>query len=476
MKNIILFIFLLPIFSLFAQDYTKAYNQIAKEVDKNSEAYSNLKLATETIGHRLTGSSNGAKAEEYAFEVLKSYGLDVRYQAFEVESWARKSLSLKMDNQPVKAVSLAHSPVSAELTAAVIDVGNGLKSDYERLGNSVQGKIVLAYLHILPGSEAALKNLHRSEKTALAAQYGAKGIIFINSVNGGVLLTGTASITGKLINIPAVCIGKEDGMAWKEKLKNSEIQAYIQMENSSELIQARNIVATIPGKSLANEKIVVGGHLDSWDLATGAIDNGIGSFAVMDMARTLKELHLKSDRTIEFVLFMGEEQGLLGSKAYVEQAKKDGQLNTIKYMLNFDMTNNPKGFSTSRVEMDALHASWGKLYSTIDTAFQSKNTQGAWLHSDHQPFMLAGIPIGGGGSAKLPNNAGLYYHSDQDNFNLVDEYGLKQTVKIGAVLAYSLANTKEIPAKQQNDDELVLFLEESNLKEELKISGDWKWN
>ena len=110
-------------------------------------------------------------------------------------------------------------------------------------------------------------------------------------------LTGTASVTGKLITIPAVCIGLEDGMKIKTALQSAKQFASLEMTNFSGLIKARNVIATLKGNDLPAEKIVVGGHLDSWDLATGAIDNGIGSFAVMDMARTIKKLKLKTKRT-----------------------------------------------------------------------------------------------------------------------------------------------------------------------------------
>ncbi|MDZ7899641.1 MAG: M20/M25/M40 family metallo-hydrolase [Arcicella sp.] len=93
-------------------------------------------------------------------------------------------------------------------------------------------------------------------------------------------------------------------------------------------IRARNVIATLIGnsKKYKKEKIVIGGHLDSWDLATGAMDNGIGSFTVMDVARVFQSLKLRPKRTIGFVLFMGEEQGLLGSKAMVKKYKDEGKL------------------------------------------------------------------------------------------------------------------------------------------------------
>lgn len=464
-----------------AQDkFAKTFTQINNEVQQHSKAYQTLKYETETIGHRLTGSTNGAKAEQYAFDLLKSYGCEVKFQPFEVESWSRKSIDVqvgadKNNLTKMKAVTLAHSPVKADVTGEIVDMGNGLEVDYKSNPDKVKGKIALIYLHVLSGSPAGTKSLHRSEKTAIATKYGAIGVMIINTVKNGVLLTGTASVTGKLIPIPAICIGLEDGMALKASLKTTAQFAHIAMTNFSGLIKARNVIATFKGTELPNEKIVVGGHLDSWDLATGAIDNGIGSFAIIDMARTFKKLNLQTKRTIEFVLFMGEEQGLLGSKAYVELAKKDKRINQVKFMLNYDMTNDPKGFSTSRVEMKDLFTIWGADIVKIDTGFKNLFNTEVGLHSDHQPFMLQGIPTGGGFGGKLPNNSGPFYHSDGDNFKLVDEQELKNTVRYSAMLTYALANTPKIPVGVQSEQEIKTFLESQNLKEPLTIAGEWRW-
>jgi hypothetical protein len=275
---------LLSISSLSAQEkpeWKSIFTRINQEVLTHSKAYSSLQTATTTIGHRLTGSANGKKAEEFAYNLLKSYGFtNLRYQPFEVESWSRGTIRVQMGTDPanlqdVKSVSLAHSPVKSDVSLEVVDMGNGLEEDYAAAPDKVKGKIALVYLGVLPGSKAGTKSLHRSEKTAIATKYGAKGIIIINTATGGILLTGTASVTGKLIPIPAVCIGKEDGMAWKEKLKAGKLYSHISLTNFSGMIKARNVIATIKGKSLSKEKVVVGGHLDIWDLATGAIDNGI---------------------------------------------------------------------------------------------------------------------------------------------------------------------------------------------------------
>ena len=463
------------------QEWNKIFANINQEVLANSNAYTSLKIASETIGHRLTGSENGKKAEEFAFNLLKSYGFsNVRYQPFEVESWSRGNLTVQIGSsadklKTYKSVSLAHSPVSSDIQLEVIDMGNGVEDDYLAAPNKVKGKIALVYLGTLPGSKQGTPSLHRSEKTAIATKYGAKGIIVINTAANGVLLTGTASVTGKLIPIPAVCVGKEDGMELKAQLQNGALYSHIQMTNHSGLIKARNVVATINGTSIAKEKIVVGGHLDSWDLATGAMDNGIGSFSVLDMARTFKALKLQPARTIDFVMFMGEEEGLLGSRAYVDASIKDKSIDQIRYMLNYDMTNDPKGYHTSDADSKELFESIGSIAKQLDSSFKNTFSVGAGLHSDHQPFMLHGVPTGGGAGGSLPKGAGPCYHADCDVFSLVEDKGMRNTVRFNTMLVYGVADSKELKAKHFTDEETRLFLIKNNLQEPLTIAGEWRW-
>lgn len=470
-------------FSQEKPEWKIIFSEINQEVQANSKAYSSLKTATETLGHRLTGSANGKKAEQFAYDLLKSYGFkDVRYQPFEVESWSRGKLAVTIGSDeknlhPIKSVTLAHSPVKSDVTLEVVDMGNGLEEDYatDAQKAKVKGKIALVYLGVLPGSKPGTKTLHRSEKTAIATKYGAKGIIITNTAAGGILLTGTASVTGKLIPIPAVCIGKEDGEKLRGQLVSGKLYSHISMTNFSGMIKARNVIARIKGKTMPNEKVVVGGHLDSWDLATGAIDNGIGSFSVLDMARTFKVLNLQPERTVEFVMFMGEEEGLLGSKAYVEQSVKDKSIDQLRYMLNYDMTNDPKGYSSTSEDSKELFQSIGTIAKTFDTSFRNTFRAGAGLHSDHQPFMLHGVPTGGGAGGGLPNNAGPCYHADCDVFTLVDEKGMKNTVRFSSMLLYGIADSKEIKAKHFTDEETREFLLKNNLKEPLQIAGEWRW-
>ena len=461
----------------------KVFSRINADVLKNGRAYETLSDASQRIGHRLTGSNNGARAEQYAYDLLRSYGFkDVRYEAFEVESWMRDTVTLavvpnKSDNfRDIKVVSLAHSPVDAHVRGEIIDVGNGLEGDFAAAKDKIKGKIAL--INIGLSNAKGARNLHRSEKTALAIQYGAIGVIMVNLVPGNVLLTGTASVTGKLIPIPAVCIAYESGVSlrqWLAEEHKDQLHAVIEMTNISRKIKARNVIATITGSELPNEKVVIGGHLDSWDLATGAIDNGIGSFSVLDIARTFRKLKLKPKRTVEFVMFMGEEQGLLGSRAMAEDLKKRGQLDNVRYMMNLDMTNDPTGINAfGRDEMTAFFKTVGETIQQVEPAFQNQVANQAGLHSDHQPFMIEGVPVVGM-MGHLTKEVLDCYHANCDRINLANRDQMQNTVRYSAMVLYALADAETIPTRRLDDTKTRDYLVNQGLRTPLQIANEWRW-
>lgn len=489
MKKYLFFSFLLLIgataFTLKDDGLKLIFKRINENVLSEGKAYKTLGDASEKIGHRLTGSPNGKKAEQYALDLLKSYGYkNTQFQEFNVEAWSRDTVSLTLvpensDNfVDYEVVALAHSPVSSHISGRIVDVGDGLENDFEAVKNEVKDKVALFNINIQDTKNKGKNNLHRSEKTALAIKYGAKGVIIANAVQGGVLLTGTASVTGELIPIPAVCVSVESGKSIRKWIKDEKtILAVIDMMNYSRPIKARNVIATLPGTSKKHkkEKIVIGGHLDSWDLATGAIDNGVGSFSVIDIARVFKELNLQTKRTIEFVLFMGEEQGLLGSKHMVKEYEKNKSLNEVKLMINLDMVNNARGFNAGgndllKTKMEEI----GKIIQQIDTSYANDVRSSAGLHSDHQPFMLSGVPISSP-SGTFPVKAYGCYHANCDRFDLIDKNQINNNVRFTAMMLYALANEEKLPVRNLNSKETRDFLIKHNLKNELVIGKEWKW-
>lgn len=470
--------FVMLLLSCGKEDNSETFSRINTEVLQNSKAYATLGEATSTIGHRLTGSENGKKAEEYTYNKFKEYGFDdVQYQEFETKAWARGTIGVTIDGDSIKAVTLGHAPVEADVTGELVDMGNGLEADYTAKPGAAKDKIALIYIDILEGSPKEVRNLHRSEKTAIAIKNGAKGVVIFNKIDNGVLLTGTASVTGELIPIPAICIAKEKGFELKEKLKTGKkVQAHITMKNHSDVIKARNVIATLKGSELPNEKIIIGGHLDSWDLATGAIDNGIGSFAILDIARAFKANKLQPKRTIQFVMFMGEEQGLLGSRNMVKEAVKDGSIESIKYMFNIDMGGNPVGVNAGgKLNDTTFFKTVGQDIMKIDTIYKNKFSNKSGLHSDHQPFMLEGVPILGIAS-NLDKSIYGCYHSDCDDFKLVNETHIRNTARFGTMILYALANADKLPADKMDSETTKQFMIDNNLEEPLRIAGDWKWD
>ena len=444
-------------------------------------AFNMLSELCGSVGHRLTGTSNGARAEEFMHKKVNALGLHARYQPFMVPTWQRQYVELEVvpanSDHFVRyeAVSLAHSPLDAQVNAKMIDAGNGLAADFARLSReSVAGKVVLTNIG-LDGAASGAVNLHRSEKTALAIEYGAAGVVFVNSAPGKILLTGTASVDGGLIAIPALCIGNDAGQALRKWLSEEPLQTAIHMENSFEERKARNVTTLIKANKPTRETIVIGAHLDSWDLATGAVDNGIGAAVVFETARLLKLAGAPLNRNIEFAWFMAEEQGLFGSQHYINLKRKRRQVSDIKYMLNFDMSGGCQGWNASGfVKSVEFYNAYNKWYTQLDTSARFTTSNEAELHSDHQSFMLQGIPTVQP-QAHMPARVYQCYHADCDNMKLVEPEYINETARAAAALALILATEKDLPAQMHSDDQIRLFLIKAGLKEPLKLGKHWRW-
>ncbi|HQV53486.1 MAG: M20/M25/M40 family metallo-hydrolase [Flavobacteriales bacterium] len=449
-----------------------------QKVQQEAQGYQWLSWSTSAIGHRLTGSPQGALAEHTADSLFRLCGLEtVSLFPFSAQAWGRDRVSLEMNDGEgvlhLSAVSLANTPLDVAIEAPVVDIGNGLETDIEAVNGTLQGKIVLVNLGLVNAIEGA-KNLHRSEKVSLAMQQGAAGVIFVNQVEGHILLTGTASIDGNLIPIPAACIATEDGILLREQLAlGKTYTAKLSMKNTSAMVTANNVIAEIKGTLHPEEVIIVGGHLDCWDLATGATDNGLGSYSILDLARAMQSMPFKPERTVRFVLFMGEEQGLLGSRALVKHYQETGELDKITCMINLDMSGHPQGFGVAGPE--GWHAAIADLLPAMhamdSTAFEGRVSEEVWLHSDHQPFLMAGVPVLYPLS-DLGKHVYGCYHSSCDDIHLVDPQAMVNNVRFTGALVYGLAATKELPA-HFTKDQLRQRLIEAELETPLRLGGDW---
>lgn len=444
------------------------------------QGYQWLAWSTAHIGHRLTGSPQGRRAETFADSLFRASGLDtVHAFGFEADAWARTSAKLTLNDGKgmthLPCVALANTPLKTHVEAPVLDAGNGLPEDLARLGSRVKGSALVINIGLVAGAAGA-KNLHRSEKAALAMAAGAASILFVNQVAGGVLLTGTASIDGALIPIPAVCIATEDGERIRGQIAAGLLLiSQLEVLNTSSHVVAHDIIAELRGTQKPEEVILVGGHLDSWDLATGATDNGLGAFSILDLARLMKSMPFRPERTIRFVLFMGEEQGLLGSRALVQHYVQENRLEQVKCMINLDMSGNPQGFGVAGPDgWSALLSDACERIARVDSAaFPGRTSEEVWLHSDHQPFLLHGVPVIYPLSDLGKHIYGCY-HSNCDDIHLVDPQAMTNNVRFVGALLYELAGATQLPP-HFGAAELKTRLVAAGLEGPLRIGGDWPW-
>jgi len=457
------------------------YARLAKTAISQTDGYARLTSACKEIGHRLTGSTNGQKAEETLFAAFEAKGLEkVEYFPFPIKTWKRSSCQLEVVPRnsdhfvPIKSVSLANT-ASANGIWNIVDGGDGLDADLIPLASRIKGNCLMVNLD-LTRRETGRQNLHRAEKVALALRYGASSVLFIHPREAEMVLTGTASLDGVPVSIPALCISGKEGKDIREWMKTSQLMAEIKVKNEISEGKARNVMAWVEAPVPTRETILVCGHLDSWDLGTGAVDNGIGSFTIPDIAQAIQSSKQNLRRNVLFLLTMGEEQGLLGSRALAAQWLKEGRLHDIKAVVNLDMTGNPVSFNDfDWPGANNFFEEADKNVSRFLPSFKEKRTHSPGLHSDHQPFMLEGIPTFSANSS-MPDSVYACYHADCDNINLVQKSWMETSSLAHSILVLDLASRKKLGFSKMKPKKLVKWLKSHNLKEKLEISGEWKWN
>jgi Iap family predicted aminopeptidase len=275
-----------------------------------------------------------------------------------------------------------------------------------------------------------------------------------------------ANFQNKPSPIPAFSLTYEEG-AWLKRLcqAGKPPRMGITTRSSMRVVESANAVVTFPGRSART--LVLGAHFDGWDVGQGAVDNGIGSAILFEVARLLRRYSPDNALTVECVWFNGEEVGLVGSKKYVEMHGKD----SIVAMINMDMTGSPTSFSAGGT--DALVP----FLETIARQLNGFNISpsignSAGTNSDHQPFMLHGIPtvaVWG----KLDPDMVRYYHDLGDSFDKVSKRYLSDAAAVVSVLAREMANATSLTLRRRTPAETVEFLKKQGLEDRLRKQKEW---
>ena len=306
------------------------------------QCYPWLTHLTTRIGGRLAGSPQAAAAVEYTRQMLDTLGLDsVWLQPCMVPHWVRGEKeqvrivnSQTMGTIELNALALGNSigTEKAGINAEVIEVQS--RDEVEKLGRAkIDGKIVF---YNRPMDPTQLRTFsayggavdQRTQGASTAAKYGAVAVLVRSMTTrlDDIPHTGTLTYAENVKKIPAVAISTNDSELLSDLLEKEKVRVYVRTNcENLELAPSFNVIGEIRGSEKPDEIILVGGHLDSWDVGAGAHDDGAGCVHAMDVLQILKRVNYKPKRTLRCVLFMNEENGLAGGRAYAKASNEKGE-------------------------------------------------------------------------------------------------------------------------------------------------------
>src|SRR5207247_6435065 len=329
------------VFSLQTLAELKRLQQAALNSDY---AYRQVAHLANNIGPRLSGSSQAAKSIEYVASELKAIGCEVQLERVMVSHWVRGEETAELVQFPGQAENTTQKIVLCALGGSVPTPTEGIEAEviavrnFDELKslprNKVAGKIVLFNYPFDKqmaaegrGGEAYGEAVvYRADGPSAAARQGAVACL-IRSVGGSdyrLPHTGQTDYANDAPKIPAGAVTAEDADLIVDLLRQGPVRMkLILTPQQLPDVESYNVIGDIKGSEHPEQVIIVSGHLDSWDLGTGAIDDGTGAAVSMEAANLIQKLHLKPKRTIRVIAWMNEENGSRGSKQYAKDHGKE---------------------------------------------------------------------------------------------------------------------------------------------------------
>jgi hypothetical protein len=451
MKNFALIVF---VFSLTAKGFSQSEDsamikKISDEILTNGRAYENLRHLTKQIGPRLSGSPQMVKAEKWGVQVMKESGADKAWlQECMVPHWVRggkekaevryngavkgaRNLLLFNKRLDVLALGNSEGTKNKELTAKVILVNSF--DELETKKDSVKGMIVFFNYKFIPTfvntfSSYGDAGRYRGSGPSRAAKYGAAAVI-VRSMSHSAdnnPHTGATRYDSVYAKIPALAVGLRDADWLSDQIQDNKVLSLTIRTNAHFLPDTigHNVIGELIGSEFPDEIITIGGHFDSWDPGEGAHDDGAGCVQTIEILRTFKAIGYKPKRTIRFVLFANEENGLRGGNKYADEAKAKNE----KHL--FALESDAGGFTPRSISFGGSPEQLKKLQAWIPLLY---------------PYGVYEITNGGGGADIGPLSRALktpvaefapdtqryfdYHHARNDVFENVN----KRELELGAV-------------------------------------------
>jgi carboxypeptidase Q len=455
-------------------EYAAGDAQILKEIHEHSEAMENLEYLSDAIGPRLTGSPQLKQANEWTAEMFRKYGLtNVHLEPWTIaHAWTRgtaRARIVKPTEHPLAIAAAGWSPSTPGVVRGpVVYFDAKKKEEFEKFRGKLTGAVVIyqeAANLSPPKPEDSRSEVVRAMQAPppmkgeppapppfVALQEAAKvrtaffkqeGVVAVlrdsNKPHSLLNMTGIGGEKFDIGAIPTAFITGEGYRMIFRMMKHGPVEVELEMANSfsEKPVEVYNTVAEIRGSEKPDEVVMLGAHLDSWDLATGSTDNGTGSMAVLEAARALAKLQPKPKRTIRFVLFTGEEEGLVGSVKYVEAHKNElekisgilvhdtgtGRVLTLGLHDNYQTREIVDQEIAPLRELKLLEPSMRRAFGTDHASFDDVGVPGFWAIQDSAEYSKT-------------------HHSQSDTFDKVWKDDLNQGAQVLAAWAY---NTAQLP-------------------------------
>ena len=419
-------------------------------------AYRELAHLTENIGPRQTGSPQATAAAQYVAGELRKLGLEVRLQPVTVPHWVRGEETAALVEYPEMVPGTTQKIVLTALGGSTSTPPDGLTADlitvnsFDELNalgrDKVAGKIVLfnepfdkqkaAAGYAFASYGEAVR--YRAAGPKAAADLGAVAALVrsVGSADYRLPHTGFSAPAG----IPAAAVTAEDADLIAHLTGEGRVRMHLTLTPQKLPDETSyNVIADLKGSEHPEQVVIVSGHLDSWDLGTGAIDDGAGVVMAMETAEILQRLHLRPMRTLRVIAWMDEETGGSGSKAYTAEYSKDFP-NCVAAIESDSGAAHPIGFEAkaSPAAIDLLRPVQSVLMSIGATLMQSSPYPPG---ADIEAMSEAGVPALG----VMPDGRTYfnYHHTAADTLDKVVPGELRENAAAMAVLAYALTNMKD---------------------------------
>ena len=450
--------------------------RITAEALKASPLQENLRVLTDEIGGRVPGTPAMQRAVVWAVDAFKKAGEEnVHVEPFTMPvSWSEGGTRVDVVAPVVfrvRAVAMPWTlPLRSVVHARVVDVGDGSLTNFRKAGN-IAGAVLLVHSEVLKSWDGLFAEYLKAPPIIDAALRGkAMAVAFISTREHDILYRHINTLTGRLTPIPTVLLAREDGERIGRLIASGrKVEMNLNIPNQiGGQIQTSNVIAEIRGSERPEEFVVLGAHLDSWDLGTGALDNGCNAALVIDALRAIKTSGLRPRRSIRFILFSGEEQGTLGSWAYVHSHRKELD-NAVAAIILDEGPGAITGFSLGG-RTDLVPA-----VQELVKPFRAWNvtdlTTDAFVGTDNLDFLLEGVPnlVANQKEANYLEN----YHAGSDTYDKVDFAQLKKHVAIAAGLAFEMANSQQRLGARQSRKQVEQLLQETHVDEQLKLFDLW---